>query len=210
MNRIKTIRNSRNLTQQDVADALGIAVVTYNRLENGHTKLSTKRIDELSKILNVDPVEFLASRPTARTIPVVGQVCAGHWASSFVWLDPDDNYSIAIPNNPQFQNIQLNGVETKGPSMNLRYPDGTILIFNSIIETKEPLRDGQRYIVERERLDGKIEATVKKLIMDNQNQFWLMPESDDPRHQTPIILKSENGDTIRIIGRVVYSVQPEG
>ena len=36
-----------------------------------------------------------------------------------------------------------------------------------------------------------------------------MPESTDPRHQQPIEIDGDNGDTVRMVGRVRYSVQRE-
>lgn len=53
INKIKTIRLSKNLTQQYMADELGIDAANYSRLERGEVKISTDRIQEIAKILDI-------------------------------------------------------------------------------------------------------------------------------------------------------------
>jgi phage repressor protein C with HTH and peptisase S24 domain len=93
--------------------------------------------------------------------------------------------------------------------MNKRYPEGSALIFTSIYETRETPQVGKRYIVETERPDGLREATVKTLWQDETGEHWLLPESTDPRYQQPIKLSDGDGNIVRIVGRVVFSVQRE-
>lgn len=93
--------------------------------------------------------------------------------------------------------------------MNKRYPDGTVLVFTDALERPEDLIAGKRYIVERERADGLREATVKKLWQDEYGAMWLLPESDDPRFQEAIPINGEDGDMVRILGRVRFSVTRE-
>ena len=90
-----------------------------------------------------------------------------------------------------------------------RYPDGSALIFTSLIETREGLIPGKRYIIEIERSDGLREATVKQLWKDETGKLWLLPESTDPRYQQPVALDGAEGDMIRIVGRIRFAVQRE-
>ncbi|MBX8828503.1 hypothetical protein HBA93_23130 [Ochrobactrum sp. SFR4] len=53
------------------------------------------------------------------------------------------------------------------------------------------------------------ETTVKTLAKDDFGKFWLMPESTDPHHQTPLEINGDDGETIRILGKVVYAVRRE-
>ncbi|PZR77896.1 MAG: phage repressor, partial [Stutzerimonas stutzeri] len=106
-------------------------------------------------------------------------------------------------------NFTLHGAESRGPSMNKRYPEKSAIIYTDIIETGESPKPGRRYIVEIERADGLRESTVKLLWRDDSGQLWLLPESNDPRYQSPIALNGNEGDTIRIVGRVTHSVQRE-
>ncbi|MBO9125484.1 MULTISPECIES: XRE family transcriptional regulator [unclassified Rhizobium] len=208
MLRLKEIRKSKGMTQQQVADALGLHLTNYNKLETGATEMTLTRLEQLSQILHVAPTEFISLHSNTRTVQIKQHIQAGVWSESFVW--PEDAwYEVAIPDDEQFRNVNLYGAELRGPSMNKRYQDGSAIIYTSMIETGEQPAFGKRYIVEIERADGLREATIKTLWKDETGKPWLLPESNDPRHQAPIDLTGAEGDTIRIVGRVAYSVQRE-
>lgn len=208
MMRLKEIRKSQGMTQQQVADALGLHLTNYNKLENGKTKLSAQQMEQLAKILHCSPSDFISRRSDVRVVPVRQYVAAGIWQESSTW-DEEDWYDVAVPDEPEFRHFTLYGAETKGPSMNRRYPEGSALIYTSMMETGESPKPGRRYIIETERSDGLREATVKKLWQDDDGKFWLLPESHDPLHQQPIDLSAGDGEIVRIVGRVIYSVQRE-
>lgn len=206
--RLKQIRESRGMTQQQVADALGIHLTNYNKLENGGTDLTVSRMEALSKILHCDVIDFISNPGKIRTVQVRQNVEAGYWADSNEWPE-SEWYEVAVPDDPAYRMFNLYGAETRGPSMNKRYPEKSALIYTDLIETGESIEVGKRYIVEIERPDGLREATVKTLWQDEIGKYWLLPESSDPRHQTPIDVEGHDGDIIRIVGRVRYSVQRE-
>lgn len=208
MMRLKQIRKSRGLTQAEVAAAMGLDLGNYNKLENGHTELTLSKMQQLARILHCEPADFISDRSGVRFVLVRQKVEAGAWSESLEW-DPEDWYEVAVPDDDQYKNLNLYGAETSGPSMNKRYPEGSALIYTSIIETGESPQVGKRYIVETERPDGLREATVKTLWKDEAGKKWLLPESTDPRHQQPIDLSDGDGSIVRIVGRIVYSVQRE-
>tara|TARA_R110000751_G_scaffold146094_8_gene249986 strand:- start:4054 stop:4632 length:579 start_codon:yes stop_codon:yes gene_type:complete len=191
-----------------MADALNMSHANYNKLENGRTKMTVDRMEQMAEILHCDPVEFITDTKPLRSVRVRAYVQAGVWAESNEW-EEERWYDVAVPNDPELAGYKLYGAETRGPSMNKRYPEGTVIVFTDAIETEEDVRVGSRYIVERERADGLREATIKTLIRDETGKYWLMPESTDPRHQQPIEIDGDNGDTVRMVGRVRYSVQRE-
>ena len=205
---LKKIRKKRGLSQADVAARLGIQVETYNRLENEKTDLTLSRMKELAEILDVEPTDLIANSFAMRKVHVRAFVEAGSWHDTADWPE-DEWYDVAVPDAPDFRHSALYGAETRGPSMNRIYPEGTVVIFTSFIEHPEDITPGKKYIVERERPDGLRETTVKTLWQDEEGEFWLVPESTDPRHRTPIELNAAEGYTIRITGKVVYSVRRE-
>ncbi|MCP5073475.1 MAG: LexA family transcriptional regulator [Rhodobacteraceae bacterium] len=208
-NNIKSLRKSAGLTQNEVADRLGIHLTNYNRLENGKSDITASRMFELATIFECDAEQILFETPSdVRFVPVRQAVQAGDWAEAPEW-QPDDQFTVPIPDEPEFRKFRLHAAEARGPSMNLVYPERTIVIFTTLEDAQEDVEVDKRYVVERERADGFREATVKKLWRDDTGKFWLLPESDDPRYQEPIALNGEEGDTIRIVGRVVYSVRRE-
>lgn len=196
------------MKNSDLAEKLGVHNVTVSRLITGRIQLTQEWLDRLGEALNTSPESILFDTKPLRTVHVRAYVEAGVWAESNEW-DEEEWYDVAVPNDPDLANYKLYGAEARGPSMNKRYPEGTVLIFTDAIETEEEIKVGSRYIVERERADGLRECTIKTLIRDETGKYWLMPESSDPRHQQPIEIDGDNGDTVRMMGRVRYSVQRE-
>jgi len=56
--RIKKIREFRNYTQTHMADKLDISQNAYSKIENGVSQLTTERLEEIAKILDV-PAESI-------------------------------------------------------------------------------------------------------------------------------------------------------
>jgi len=57
--KIKQIRELKNLTQEYVAGGLGLSTRAYSKIETGETQLTISRLNEISSILGVDPIEVL-------------------------------------------------------------------------------------------------------------------------------------------------------
>ena len=151
-----------------------------------------------------------ASAMNLRTVTVAAHVQAGQFAETWEWNE-GDQYQVAVPVDPLLDGFKLYAAETRGPSMNKRWPEGTVVVFTNVEETGEMPTKGRRYVVERRQLGGEAEHTVKLLVQDADGKFWLMPESDDPRFQAPISVDegTGDGDIVTIIGRVRYAVSRE-
>lgn len=156
------------------------------------------------------PEEADEALPPIRVVPVAAHIQAGAWNETWEW-DQSDRYTVAIPDDESYRGLRLYAAEARGTSMNRRWAEGTVLVFTNVFDTQEPPIPGKRYIVERKRASGEAEHTVKLLYRDEDGKFWLMPESDDPRHQAPISIEDGTGDedTVTILGRVVYAVARE-
>ncbi|RUV07972.1 phage repressor [Mesorhizobium sp. M1A.F.Ca.IN.020.03.2.1] len=178
--------------------------------------VSTNTLAALAPVLDTNVAWLLGDRADdepgesedVRHVKVTGFVQAGAWAETWEWSD-DEVYSVPVPDDPALRAFGLHAAETRGPSMNKRYPEKTVLVFTDLIETGAALELGKRYIVERERADGLREATVKTLWRDENDKIWLLPESNDPRFQEPIPIDGGEDDTVRVVGRVVYAVSKE-
>lgn len=57
--KIKQIRELKNLTQEYVAQQLGLSTRAYSKIETGETQLTINRLNEISAILEVQPMEVL-------------------------------------------------------------------------------------------------------------------------------------------------------
>jgi transcriptional regulator with XRE-family HTH domain len=57
--KIKQIRELKNVTQEFVANKLGLTIRAYSKIETGETQLTINRLNEISEALGVDPIEVL-------------------------------------------------------------------------------------------------------------------------------------------------------
>ena len=57
--KLKNLRELKNFTQEYMAQQLGLTTRAYSKIETGETQLTINRLNEISKILNVDPIEAL-------------------------------------------------------------------------------------------------------------------------------------------------------
>lgn len=150
-----------------LAKEAGVAPSTINRFLNqdvGHTislKTMTK-IDEAVKryIYSVPDatetirltIEYEGSshlEPLAAntiTFDVRGIVQAGQWSEAMEW-DPADWQKISLPRPSNHKSYF--GLRVKGPSMNLIYPEDTILVCVPLHDYKNTLEERDHVIVQR-------------------------------------------------------------
>jgi transcriptional regulator with XRE-family HTH domain len=57
--KIKQIRELKNLTQEHVARELKLSTRAYSKIETGETQLTINRLNEISLIMGVAPMEIL-------------------------------------------------------------------------------------------------------------------------------------------------------
>lgn len=63
-NIIKSLRNLRGYTQEEVAKKLGIALKSYNMRENNPDKFTVLEIKKMSKLFEVDESIFFKDKVT--------------------------------------------------------------------------------------------------------------------------------------------------
>lgn len=59
--KIRFIREKKNLTQEQMANELGLSTNGYANLERGETRLSVDRLEKIATILGVDVTELMTS-----------------------------------------------------------------------------------------------------------------------------------------------------
>jgi transcriptional regulator with XRE-family HTH domain len=57
--KLKQLRELKNFTQEYMAQQLGLTTRAYSKIESGETQLTINRLNEIAKILEVDPIEAL-------------------------------------------------------------------------------------------------------------------------------------------------------
>ncbi|WP_311751406.1 helix-turn-helix transcriptional regulator [Proteus columbae] len=58
-NRIKMIRRQLKITENEMSESLGISMLHYSQLENGHLKITVDQLIAISYILGVTPQSLI-------------------------------------------------------------------------------------------------------------------------------------------------------
>ncbi len=211
-------------TKSGLANVLGVDPARVSEIIAGRRNVKVTEIPALARYLEMDAGKVLLaltgeSQPAGQTVggfitlSVTGVVQAGHWAEA-TELPPDEWESVAVP-RPDSHATHF-GLRVRGSSMNLEYPEGTILVCVPFLHYAYPIDSGDHVIVHRRDATGLVEATVKELRRDGQGRWWLWPKSDDPEHQSPIALPRTpddaedhaGNDDIQVVAVVVADYRP--
>jgi hypothetical protein len=214
--RIRTAIENKNTSMKAVSLKADKGETFVRDMLDRNRAPSIDNLNAVAQALDMTLIELLSDKPIPqvepglRRVEVAAHVQAGHFDETWEWGD-GDRYAVFIPDLPEYRGLRLYGAETRGPSMNRRYAEKTVIVFNDVIEAHEDPIVGKRYVVERKRPSGEVEHTVKLLDKDVDGKYWLMPESDDPRFQAPISVEegTGNNDVVRIVGRVLFAVTRE-
>ena len=153
MNRLKELREKKELFQSDVAKFLGISTPAYSYYEANKRNMPTETAIKLSKFFNVS-VDYLLGVDTTnkRLLPVLGTVKAGYnylaQENIIDYIDPSMN--ITDPEN-------YFGLVVKGDSMAPLFDEGDYLI----VHKNDGEFDSNDICIVL--IDGE-EATVKKVV----------------------------------------------
>jgi hypothetical protein len=203
----ETLPDGSKFNVQRWAKASGVSANSIYNFLNGHSEaLDLLTYAKLARTADV-PVARLSGDsldpPSPTVIWVAGQVEAGVYQEATEW-DRSKWYPVDIPVPSRFRG-KAKALEIRGPSMNRRYPPGSIVVWVDMLAFRPP-RENDRVIVYATTRDGKIEATVKEL-----RNGWLWPDSDHPEHQTPIDPRNppEQIESVEIKGIVIGGYRAE-
>ena len=211
-NRIHELTKATGLTYAKVGDRLGVHEITINKLSRGSMQLTHEWMRRLAPVYGVSPAEIIEAPPSGmRRVKVTGEIQAGQWRETFE-LPPGFLPDVLIPDDAALRHYRrLYAGIVRGGSMNLHFADGSIVIMTEIGTQygggAGEIAPGRRYHVRRTRADGLTEHTLKTLVEDPHGRRWLKPESSEPEHQEWLSLEGAEGETIELLGRVVFAVQ---
>lgn len=180
---LSELRNKRHLTQDQIADILGIKRARYNSWENNIARPDIDMISKLADYHNVS-VDYLLGRTSISTpeispvvqshmigsggIPLVGTICAGDGLLAQENIEEYVHYPLPHKNNPDF------ALRVQGNSMiNAGIEDGDIVFMR---KAKWAEYNGQ---IVAAIINGE-EGTLKRIKWSvEQPQISLIPENDD-------------------------------
>lgn len=199
--RIAEARKSKGLTQQELADKVGISKQAIYRYESGAREPRINIVVEIAKALGVS-VSYLLGLDTADggipsfvNVPFYGTIAAG---TPIEMLPIDDTKPAPAEIRERYPDSFF--LLVRGESMNRVLPNGCYALVNPTSEVE----NGKPYAV---CVDGQA-ATIKR-VRKLAHGFELMPDSTDPTYRPQTFDYNEPGtDTVTVIGEIVYYMLP--
>tara|TARA_R110000751_G_scaffold123136_4_gene223904 strand:- start:969 stop:1589 length:621 start_codon:yes stop_codon:yes gene_type:complete len=198
-NRVKKLRKALDLTQHQLAELVGVAQNSIQKLEKGDTK-NPRNIEALARALQCTP-EFLqfgisenknnnvTPGPTIKnTAPLISWVQAGAW-SEISEIKAYDAERFMCPVNCSDLTFVL---KVQGVSMEPKFHEGDLIF----VDPEAECIHGS-YVVAR--LDDDNQATFKQLIIENGHKFLKAANPNWPEQLIPI-----NGNCT-LVGKVVFA-----
>lgn len=198
-NRVKKLRKALDLTQYQLAELVGVAQNSIQKLEKGDTK-NPRNIESLARALKCTP-EFLqfgiseninsnvSPGPTLKAaVPLISWVQAGAWSEISEIKEYDaDRYLCPVKCSDQTFALKVHGV-----SMEPKFYEGDLIF----VDPEAECIHGS-YVVAR--LDDNNEATFKQLIIEGGQKFLKAANPNWPEQLIAI-----NGNCT-LVGKVIFT-----
>ena len=202
---------------REAAIAMGVAYPTYAQHESGIRGYPASKAERYGRFFRVAPEWLLYGRQAENDTTVTlgprlfvkGEVAAGVWKEA--WEFSEDEWEVFTGRADVAAPLQRRfGLRVAGESMNEVYPIGSIVECVHYDQCEE-IPSGKRVVVQRERLDGSLETTVKEMIRTEDGTIWLRPRSTNPSFLPFRGDQPDAPDIVRveIIAIVVGSYRPE-
>lgn len=167
---IKHLRNKQNISQQELADKVGIDRSTISRIENNEIETTVPTAEKIAQNLNVsfadlvsrdltfDNVDPISLSSDIIQVPVYGTIKAGFPIES----QPDIIDYVEIPKEWTRGNKKFYGLKISGDSMFPKYNENDIVIFEQ--SDDQEMYNGRDCAI---MINGT-ESTFKKLLVNDQ------------------------------------------
>lgn len=205
--RLKELRDDAGLSQQAVADRIGISDTAYQNYEHGDRDIPGNVIEALALLYDTSTdfilglVKYKNKAAKPRTdgfvdVPIYGSIAAG---TPIEMIEIEGSHPVPAEVVEEYPDAFL--LTVRGQSMNRILPDGCYALVDPCEDVE---RDNQPHAV---CVNG-YDATIKR-VHKLANGFELVPDSTDPTYKAKVYDYGEQGtEEITVIGRVVYHVLP--
>lgn len=202
--RLKALRKTKKVTQQQVADAIGVSKTSVIYWEKDENLPKHDSLMALASTLGVTSDYLLNGKNasidnnvgvpfplTGRLVPVISWVQAGAW-TSVDSVPAGTQFDEWLPPNPKCGKNGY-GLTVVGESMLPDFRPADKIYVNPDFQTND-LKTGDLVIVSCE---GDLEATFKKLIVESGNMYLQPLNPDWPEKTIPLV------DGCKLVGKVV-------
>lgn len=193
-------------TAADAARALGVKPPTYYAHENGTSGLRQKVAEQYARKFkttaewllfgNADP-DMVGAMPyelDVAGLPLLGIVQAGHWLEVAESAEGANFKMVPVVRDPRFPHAKQYALQVVGDSIDLDYPDGSIVTCVDFADSGYALGEGMLLHIERHRAGGQLVENTLKWTERRKGSMYLVPHSSNAKHQ-PIPLTSLGSDT---------------
>ncbi len=202
MNRLKILREEKELLQSDLAKIIGVTQKAISNYESENRDMSTEILKQLSDFFCVS-IDYLLGKSDERTpndnlkdklflLPILGRVPAGEP------LLADENIEGYLPIDPSMYSLTspdgLFFLKVVGESMNKIVSNGSFVL----IKKQDYAETGDVVVA---IVNGDDEATLKRFKELDNNFVMLEPDSTENEFKPKIINLKET--SFKIIGKVI-------
>lgn len=190
--RLKEARKNARLSQQKVADYIGVSQNTYSYWENGKYNIDNDALKKLSELFNVS-VDFLLGKeiaiPTKASIPVLGTVQAGIPLEAIEDIIDYEEISPSLLEHGE----EYFALQVKGDSMLPRMREGDVVI---VRKQADVAHDDIAIVL----VNGS-EATIKRIV---KSEAGIMLVANNPAYEPRFYSNKEIAELpVIILGKVV-------
>lgn len=205
---IRAIRKAHNLTQEDLANMLGIKVSAYSKLERGKIQLTVDRLLALSKYFNLSPEEILffgdesknsgypQRRRNVTYIPVAAQ--AGWLNDFFPQQSGESGVEFSLP---VFYEDDLFLINLEGDSMYPTLCNGDYVLAQPLGSDFQ-IKWGEAYLIVTNK------GQVIKRVMKSDSTEKLLLRSDNELYQPYEIERSSIRSIWEVKGVISKNLAP--
>lgn len=199
----------------DAARSLGIKLPTYYSHENGSSGLKPAVAAKYARKFKVSLEWLLTGRgdiPAGSTVlpyeseleglPLLGNIQAGAWVEAVEAPEGAGVEMVQVVRDPRFPHARQYALKVVGDSMDLDYPDGSVVTCVSFADSGLALTEGMIVHVERHQAGGQLVETTLKQVQRRNGKIHLVPRSSNPRHRA-FAIDGESNDTEVICKGVV-------
>ncbi len=204
---LKEIRKSLEMSQEEVARALGIQTTTYSKIERGAIQLTVNRLADLAKIFNLQAEDILNYGKSKRGkklekgnityIPIHAQ--AGFLNN---YTDQSTLEKFTTFNIPVFTEQDLYMISVEGDSMYPTITSGTFIIIKEVTDTQY-IKWGEPHVVVSR--DGRV---LKRVLLSKAPESIAL-YSDNRLYQAYDIPKSQIISFWQVLGQISSSFAPK-
>jgi len=204
-------------TAADAARALGVKLSTYFSHENGSIGLRAEVASKYARKFKVS-MDWLIDGKGAMNgvgtipyeieiagLPLLGSIQAGHWVEVGFAQDEAERPMVPFARDPRYPHAKQYALKVVGDSMDLDYPDGSIVTCVNFADSGLSLGDaliGQILHVERQRAGGQLVEMTLKALEKRKGKLYLAPHSSVATYQ-PFPINDKTAETETIVRGIV-------